>query len=119
MKDLVYQSLNCSDSELPSFKSILERVITTDTHIYCNHPYTTQSRPHPNSALASQALLSTAPSAPSTTAPAAPSNLTITTLTTSHLLVLSSTAQVVNGLVFWSSNVGIQRMDSKLRITIK
>jgi len=39
MKDLVYQSLNHSDSELPSFESILERVITTDTHIYCNHPY--------------------------------------------------------------------------------
>jgi len=40
MKDLVYQSLNRSDLELPSFESILEHVITTDTHIYCNCPYT-------------------------------------------------------------------------------
>ena len=39
MKDLVYQSLNRPDSDLPSFESILERVITTDTHIYCTRPH--------------------------------------------------------------------------------
>ena len=42
-KDLVYQSLNRSDSELPSFESILERVITTDTHIYRTRPHAVQS----------------------------------------------------------------------------
>ena len=33
-KDLVYRSFNRPDLDLPSFELILERVITTDTHIY-------------------------------------------------------------------------------------
>jgi hypothetical protein len=60
-KDLVYQSLNRPDSELPSFESILKHVLTTDTHINRTRP--NRSRPHPN------AMSTQSSAAPSTTAP--------------------------------------------------
>ena len=77
-KDLVYQSLNRPDSDLPSFELILERVITTDTHIYHTRPHAARSRPHPNATHTLSSTMSTAPSAT-----VAPSNPTVTTSTTS------------------------------------
>jgi hypothetical protein len=115
-KDLVYQSLNRSDLELPSFESILERVITTDTHIYRNRPYAARSRPHPNTTSASQAPPNMLPAAPSTNTPTTPSNPTVTTSTTSRT---SRSAKYCTGckrtghLVFecWHTENGQQAAD--------
>jgi hypothetical protein len=115
-KDLVYQSLNRSDLELPSFESILERVITTDTHIYRNRPYAARSRPHPNTTSASQAPPNMLPAALSTNTPTTPSNPTVTTSTTSRT---SRSAKYCTGckrtghLVFkcWHTENGQQAAD--------
>ena len=75
-KDLVYQSLNGSDYDLPTFESILERVLTTDTHINRTRPPAVRSRPHPTSATTTSTLSTTV----STTAvPSTPNVVTSTT----------------------------------------
>ena len=80
-KDLVYQSLNHSNSKLPMFKSILECVLITDIHINCTCPSAIHSHPHPMSATltpSSTVLSST------TLATTAPSNPHVAATTTSH-----------------------------------
>ena len=116
-KDLVYQSLNRSDSDLPSFESILERVITTDTHIYHTRPHAARSRPHPNTTSASQALSSTTSTAPSVTAPAASSNLIVAapvTLRTSHSAKYCTGCRWTGHLVSdcWHMEDGQQAVDN-------
>ena len=77
-KDLMYQSLNSSDHDLPTFKSILECVLTTDTHINHTHPPAVHSRLHPTSTTTTSTLSTTVLMA------ATPSNPNVITSTTSH-----------------------------------
>ena len=102
-KDLVYQSLNRSDSELPSFESILERVLTTDTHINRTHPHAGCSCLHPiamltqPSTMPSATVLTTAPVASSNPNPAASTSMTSRT---SHSVKYCTGCKRTGHLVF-------------------
>jgi len=88
-KELVYQSLNLSDSELPTFESVLERVLIIDIHTNRTRPYAIHSCPHPTSATptpssnvpSSTALATTASS---NTAPSNPHAIATTTSCPPH-----------------------------------